>query len=560
MSSLNSPFGEISKRHILYDNEVKKVRTVSAPLPHNKLSLNKYLPQTTTTAEEHHGLTLNYGDRFIPRRHKINSRDNKNPNKISHNNTNNDWNSSAAYSDLLRNALGLHDDRQLSLQDLTIPRPFFSSSSSRDQANDDNFTYLPHRTVYSTPRRYKDLDWMCKPRKKPQIDADSSHEFEGFSGTAVGTRIEWTFTGHIVSYCDSALLLWNPSEEVITKYDFHEHIVTLAHHPFLRFLATSIQHRLRHSVKVWAMSGGAMLNRFCYTPKSGGVITTLCWNKFGLHLLSGNARGGICTLDFYGPKQLLHRTPSSCHSMIRDLKFSATGCYVASLDILGKLCVWSYNGGFLVLHHVWESASLSTPVSMDWHPWTNSDLALCVERGQIVIILNVQSRKTEAFATGGRALRFDRPVLSFNRVSAELVVGCSRKGAADLVSLSLHLHSNPLLVPFFQSATGCRGVSLCWAQSTESWTNSRTWAPSRRRSCGPRATNNWLSSPATTFRSTTSSDRTAAGPVRGSHGNSAGAAAVRCPLIPRISGRAGASSRSLSSSSRESQGRRRRLK
>lgn len=348
-----------------------------------------------------------------------------------------------SFSDILSEALGLQTrEPQLVLKDLAVPRPFFNAHC------EDNFMYCPQQIVISSSSRYNDLDWICKPRKKPKMDADSSHEFEGFSGTVVGTRIEWTFTGHIVSYCDGSLLLWNPSEEVITKYDFNEHVVTLAHHPHYRFLATSIQHKFRNFVKVWSMKNGAMLSCFCYTPKRGGIITTLCWNKLGIHLISGNAQGSICTLDFYGAKQVMHRTSSRLHSMIRDLKFSASGCYLASLDILGKLCIWSYNSGFLKLHHVWDSTAPASPTAIDWHPWTDTDLVLCLKRDQMLTILNVQSKKSVALAKA-TAFQFNRPVISFNKISAELVVGCSRTG-------ELIVESVPLIRKFLpRYSTGC---------------------------------------------------------------------------------------------------------
>lgn len=329
-----------------------------------------------------------------------------------------------AYADLLRGALDLKVSRQLILSDHCIPRPFFLSSTTDEDVC--NFVYYPQQYVCSSPTRYKDLDWMCKPRKKAAIDPNSSHEFQGFAGTAVGTQIEWAWTGHIVSYWQNSLLLWNPSEEIITKYDL-EDVVTLAYHPHHHFLATSNHHKTRPSVNVWSFNGGAMLNCFSHRPKSHYMVTTLCWHKHGIHLLTGNVEGVISTLDFSGTKELFHSTPP-IHSMIKDIKFSATAQYVASLDIVGKVCVWAYNSGYLKLHHTWDS-DVATNVCLDWHPWTDFDIVLGVQRGCLLLVLNILSKQTEAYSKG-RAFKFDRPVVSFNRLSAELVVGCQKKGEA----------------------------------------------------------------------------------------------------------------------------------
>lgn len=304
--------------------------------------------------------------------------------------------------------------------------------------------YFPQQVVCSSPTRYKDLDWMCKPRKKPKVDANSSHEFEGFEGTVVGSLIDWAWTGHIVSYCENSLLLWNPAEDIITKYDL-ENIVTLAYHPYYRFLATANhRHKSRPSVNVWTFERGAMLNCFSHRPKSNHIVTTLCWHKHGIQLLTGNVRGVIGTLDFYGSKKLFHLTPP-VHSVIKDIKFSATSQYVASLDIMGKLCIWSYNSGYLKLHHVWNSR-LPTKASMDWHPWSEFDLVLCIQRNCLVLVLNILSKAREAYSTG-RDFIFDRPVVSFNRISAELVVGCQKKSTFPRDNLT-----NSLFNPYLLSA------------------------------------------------------------------------------------------------------------
>lgn len=380
------------------------------------------------------GLNLQYGDRFIPRRNQSPTTATNNQQCNLSDKSNASAKANGVYADQLRTALGLKIAHQLILNDFSVPRPFFDQrgDSVRHHQDETNFTYCPQRSVCSSPTRYKDLDWICKPRQKPKIDANSSHEFEGFRGVAVGTLIEWAWTGHIVSYCENSLLLWNPTEDIITKYDL-ENVVTLAYHPYYRFLATSNHNKARPSVNVWTFERSAMLNCFCHRPKSSYMVTALCWNKYGLHLLTGNMKGVIGSLDFHGTKELFHRTPA-IHSIIKDIKFSATGQYVASLDHVGKLCIWSYNSGYLVLHHIWDSG-MPTRVSMDWHPWTDFDIAICIQRGCLVLVLNILSKQTEAYSTG-RAFTFDRPVISFNRISAELVLGCQRKGtyAAECTS------------------------------------------------------------------------------------------------------------------------------
>lgn len=295
--------------------------------------------------------------------------------------------------------------------------------------SDHNFYYQHPQIVFTNPKRFKNLDWLCKPRQMPTIDPNSSHEFEGFTGTAVGTRIVWAVTGNIISYCENSLLLWNPNEDVITKYDFQGKIITMAHHPHYRYLATSNQHKGRDSINVWSMSTKTMLNCFCYTPVVRALITALCWSKSGIQLLSGNAQGIVCTLNFYGQKQLIHSTRPFIHAMIKDIKCSASGRYVASLDILGKLCVWSYNSGNLILHHIWDMQP-STWHSMDWHPWSDADLALCIQRGQQILLLNMNSKRIEAHSVG-HTFKFERPVISFNKVSAELVVSCQQKAGKN---------------------------------------------------------------------------------------------------------------------------------
>lgn len=419
MSAINfqlDTFGEIHKRTILYDNEVKKVSGIITILH----LINSQLLHPQEIRQE--ALNLQYGDRFIPRRNKPSTANG--PQSSPTEKGSECAKANGMYAGLLRTALGLKISRNLDLHDFSVPRPFFTSRTCEDESFGLNFTYCPHRNVCSSPTRYKDLDWMCKPRKKPKIDANSSHEFEGFAGTAVGTQIEWAWTGHIISYCENSLLLWNPAEDIITKYDL-ENVVTLAYHPYYRFLATSNHNKTRPSVNVWTFERGAMLNCFCHRPRTHYMVTTLCWNKYGLHLLTGNSKGVICSLDFHGTKELFHRTPP-IHKMIKDIKFSATGQYVASLDIVGKLCIWSYNSGYLVLHHVWDSGT-PTRVSMDWHPWTDFDIALCIQRGSQVLVLNILSKETEAYSMG-RAFKFDRPVISFNRISAELILSCQRKG------------------------------------------------------------------------------------------------------------------------------------
>lgn len=419
-------FGEIHKRAILFDNEVKKVGKEHEKLKRNSPAyLSPSLPQET----RNEGPNLHYGDRFIPRRRKNQSNSNTS-NGVTPGNED-CAKANGTYAELLRSALDLKVSRQLILNDHCIPRLFFArqGSSSSDRQADDNFYYYPQECFCSSPTRYKDLDWMCKPRKKPAVDANSSHEFRGFSGTAVGTQIEWAWTGHIVSYWQNSLLLWNPDEDIITKYEL-EDVVTLAYHPHSHFLATSNHHKTRPSVNVWSLERGAMQKYFSHRPRSNYMITTLCWHKHGIHLLTGNVEGVLSTLDFSGTKELFHSTPA-VHSMIKDIKFSATAQYVASLDILGKLCIWSYNSGYLMLHHTWDSGMSTNHISMDWHPWTDFDIVLCIQRGSMVLVLNILSKQTEAYSTG-RAFKFDRPVVSFNRYSAELVVGCQRKGGSEI--------------------------------------------------------------------------------------------------------------------------------
>lgn len=354
---------------------------------------------------------MHYGDRYIPRRHKGETA-NWNTSTATHNSVN------GVFDELLREALNASKGSTLNLQDPSVPRPFFTTCNS----DWGNFLYHPQKWTVSNSSRYKDLDWMCKPRRKPLVDANSSHEFKGFSGTAVGTQIEWAWTGHIVSYCENSLLLWNPAEDVITKYDM-ENVVTIAYHPYNRALATSNHNKTRPSINVWTFERGAMHNCFNHCPRNHSMVTTLCWHRHGIHLLAGNANGVISTMDVYGSNKLFHETPAN-HSMIKDIKFSATGQYVASLDIVGKLCIWSYNSGYLVLHHEWSSG-IPTNVAMDWHPWTDFDIVLLVQRGCVLLVLNILSKQTEAYSTG-KAFRVDRPVIAFNKITAELVMGCQK--------------------------------------------------------------------------------------------------------------------------------------
>lgn len=189
---------------------------------------------------------------------------------------------SGEQSKRLASALGLRSSRQMSLTDPAVPRLFFRLNGMRD--TEENFYFYPEKNTYLPPRRYKDLDWLCRPRGKPLIDAHSSHEFEGFCGTAVGNLIEWAWTGQLIAYYEDSLLLWNPNEEVITKYELMD-VITLAYHPFNSSLATSNRHKAKHSVNVWAFERGNMRNCFSYRSKLGGPITSLCWHRHGIHLL-----------------------------------------------------------------------------------------------------------------------------------------------------------------------------------------------------------------------------------------------------------------------------------
>lgn len=420
-------FRDIHKRTILYNNEVKKVGDYLSVITRGDCHKQRAFLVPFRQEIQTGGQSLNYGDRFIPRRyhyqHTASSTEIANDAQTPLIDKSNDRiaTRNGDFPGLLRKALGVNNrTRQLKFTDGSVPRPFFATD--RDAPN---FYYYPQRYVCSSSTRYRDLDWICKPRTKPKVDANSSHEYLGFAGTAVGTQIEWAWTGHIVSYCEGSLLLWNPNEDIITKYDL-DSVITLAYHPYCPYLATANHRKMSTSVNVWTFKKGAMLNCFSYRPKS--MVTSLCWHKHGVHLLTGNTRGVIGSLDFSGTKGMFHRT-RPIQAMIRDIKFSATAQYVASLDIIGKVCIWSYNSGYLKLQHVWDSGR-PTYVSMDWHPWTDFDIVLCVQRTNQLIVLNILSKQAEAYSTG-LGFRFDRPVVSFNRSSAELAVVCRRKGKTN---------------------------------------------------------------------------------------------------------------------------------
>lgn len=225
------------------------------------------------------GQALHYGDRFIPRRSSI-IRNEKNLNDIrcdvkkivvKH-----------GFSDYLAHALGLKDARQMSLNDPVVPRLFFPLHTVAE--SEANFYFYPERHGIPTSRRYKDLDWLSKPRRKQLIVPHSSHEFDGFSGTLVGNLIDWAWTGQLVAYYDHSLLFWNPNEGMITKYDFMD-VITLTYHPFNYSLATSNRHKGKHTVNVWIFDLDNMRNSFSYRPKNGGPITSLCWHRHGMHIL-----------------------------------------------------------------------------------------------------------------------------------------------------------------------------------------------------------------------------------------------------------------------------------
>lgn len=145
-------------------------------------------------------------------------------------------------------------------------------------------------------------------------------------------------------------------------------------------------------------------------------------------LSSGNSKGSIVTLDICAEKKAkINQTSSSVHRMIKDMKFSASGRYIASLDIIGKLCIWYYNSGYLILQQDIKDPRLSSIAKMDWHPWNDFDIALCMGQGRIVLIWNILSKKVEAYSKIS-TFNHNNPVICFNKITAELLISAHRVG------------------------------------------------------------------------------------------------------------------------------------
>lgn len=159
-------------------------------------------------------------------------------------------------------------------------------------------------------------------------------------------------------------------------------------------------------------------------------ITAMCYTKNDNYLMCGTEAGEIFVLEC-SMKRLQKDDPSclrwNIHKRlpiqhkheIRKICFSATHCYMATLDVKGEFKIW--NGGSWTYIFSYQKEESRLYKHFEWHPYVENELIFGREYFPALYLFNVTQKKIVAGFMSWKE-DWELTSIAFNPVTAQLAV------------------------------------------------------------------------------------------------------------------------------------------